>query len=140
MPVCRIQNDVEGVVRNGESLFRAGPNPKRENRAAAEFAAITVAPETRPFQPAQQLFLKEPEIFKRRGDRRLLKPVWVATQGLELELKSELRTVTRNPPGVGRRPVWADAHDPDLELKKRISDRNPKPASQFQWQLKTIRS
>jgi len=29
--------------------------------------------------------LKEPEILKRRGDRRLLRPVWVATQGLDLK-------------------------------------------------------
>jgi hypothetical protein len=28
--------------------------------------------------------VKEPEIPKRRGDRRLLGPVWVATQGVDL--------------------------------------------------------
>jgi len=49
-----------------------------------------VAAETRPFQPAQLLFLKEPEILKRRGDRRLLRPVWVATQGLEVEVEVEV--------------------------------------------------
>ena len=30
--------------------------------------------------------VKEPEIPKRRGDRRLLGPVWVATQGVDLDL------------------------------------------------------
>ena len=54
--------------------------PKRRH-----FAAITEIPETRPPQLAQLLFLKEPEILKRRGDRRLLRPVWVATQGFDLE-------------------------------------------------------
>ncbi|MGP6469144.1 hypothetical protein [Rahnella aceris] len=35
--------------------------------------------------------VKEPEILKRRGDRRLLRPVWVATQGLDLEVEVEVK-------------------------------------------------
>ena len=48
---------------------------------------------------------KEPEILKRRGDRRLLRPVWVATQGFEFEVKS----------------VWADAHDLEFEFEFEFS-------------------
>jgi len=38
--------------------------------------------------------VKEPEIPKRRGDRRLLGPVWVATQGGDFDFKVEVNLKT----------------------------------------------
>src|SRR5471030_1839812 len=63
--------------------------------------------------------LKEPEILKRRGDRRLLRPVWAAAQGLRgweespppLILKSCLLTeVTKCPRLAGTAlSAWREA-------------------------------
>jgi len=52
---------------------------------------------------------KEPEILKRRGDRRLLRPVWVATQGLEFEFKSFQRFQKRSNINPALSPNATDA-------------------------------
>ncbi|RJT48875.1 hypothetical protein CKQ54_13500 [Rahnella variigena] len=62
--------------------------------------------------------VKEPEILKRRGDRRLLRPVWVATQGVDL-----WASVGGEPTTLSLRPVWVATQG--LDPKARL-DNNPR--------------
>ncbi len=41
-----------------------------------------------------QRAVKEPEILKRPGERRLLRPVWVATLGFEIKAEAERKRTT----------------------------------------------
>ncbi|WP_232829915.1 hypothetical protein, partial [Rahnella sp. AN3-3W3] len=61
-------------------------NLKFGNRAAMTFCATHQYTGTCPSSQRQRA-VKEPEILKRRGDRRLLRPVWVATHGVGVDLE-----------------------------------------------------
>ena len=86
--------------------------------------------------------MKEPGSLEGRGDRRPLRPVWVATQGVDLEFKKPVWVATQGLQfgcqpkifSLGGNPrssvwaaaqglelsVWADAHDLAFDVKAKF--------------------
>ncbi len=63
-------------------------NTQSGNSLATKNNLIKIKPEPDE-RRGRQRAVKEPEILKRPGDRRLLRPVWVATLSFEIKVEAE---------------------------------------------------
>lgn len=63
-------------------------NTQSGNSLATKNNLIKIKPE-QDERRGRQRVVKEPEILKRPADRRLLRPVWVATLGFEIKVEAE---------------------------------------------------